>query len=64
MTAAWPPRPLKMHREKGLPYYEARSALDLVAMIRTKDRHEAEALLDRAGALAERFGLGGLPYPE
>jgi len=53
-----------MHREKGLPYYEARSALDLVAMIRTKDRHEAEALLDRAGALAERFGLGGLPYPE
>jgi hypothetical protein len=47
---------LTMHREKGLPYWEARSALDLAHLLAPSDRDE---LVRRATALAVEHGFGG-----
>ena len=46
---------LRMHAEKGLPYWEARSALDLAAVV----PGEAVELEARAAALVSTHGFGG-----
>lgn len=54
---------LRMHSEKKLPYWEARSALDLAEVVRQTNPGEAVQLVSRARAISDQFGLGGLPFP-
>jgi hypothetical protein len=51
------------HTEKGLPYWEARSALELAEMIRDRSPVDADELETRARTLTEQYGFGGLPFP-
>ena len=54
---------LDKHRQKGLPYWQARSALDLAEVVGGRDPDGARSLVEEAARLAAEHGFGGLPLP-